>query len=182
MHDARMRRGGSLDRRRPKLALADLLGRMQFGLWTVLGEAKGVARPANGVIRYARCRCECGVERDVSVNSLKRGTSRHCGCRVSEIVTMMKTTHGGVGTPEYGSWAHLKERCSNPNCKDWPDYGGRGISVCARWRDSFANFLADMGPRPSPQHSIDRIDVNGNYEPDNCRWADPLTQRRNRRR
>jgi hypothetical protein len=183
MHDMRIRRGGSLERRAPKLSLSELLrGETRFGMWTVLGEAAGVPRPGNGVIRYASCRCDCGTERAVSINSLKRGTSLHCGCLISSIITDMKTVHGGCGTPEYRSWAHLKERCLNPNNKDWKDYGGRGISVCERWLGSFAGFIADMGPRPSPKHSIDRIDVNGNYEPGNCRWADPVTQRNNQRR
>ena len=82
---------------------------------------------------------------------------------------------------EYGSWAMMKQRCLNPNSKNFKHWGGRGVEVCAHWRD-FLCFLADMGPKPSPKHSIDRIDVNGNYTPANCRWATPSEQRRNQRK
>ena len=97
---------------------------------------------------------------------------------------MGKIKHGatmGRTTPEYRTWQRAANRCHNPNSEDFRDYGGRGIRVCDEWRNDFAAFLADMGPRPSPRHSIDRINVDGNYEPGNCRWATPTTQARNRR-
>lgn len=83
-------------------------------------------------------------------------------------------------TPEWRTWSAMRERCNTPSCRNYPDYGGRGISVCDRW-DVFENFLADMGFRPSDNHSIDRIDPNGNYEPSNCRWATRKQQGRNKR-
>jgi hypothetical protein len=92
-------------------------------------------------------------------------------------------THGHSGrrrqTPEYRTWKGIKTRCFNQNCADYAAYGGRGITVCERWRSNFLNFLADMGPKPSPLHSIDRIDGTGAYEPGNCRWATSKEQSRN---
>ena len=89
--------------------------------------------------------------------------------------------HGLSESLEYKSWAKIKQRCLNPNDKRYESYGARGITVCERWKNSFLSFLEDMGPRPSKEHSIDRINVNGNYEPSNCRWADIITQNRNKR-
>lgn len=94
----------------------------------------------------------------------------------------MTVTHGLSRTLEYRIWRGMITRCTNPNRESWKKYGGRGISVCARWRSSFESFLADMGPRPSPRHSIEREDNDGNYEPGNCRWATATEQGRNTRR
>lgn len=88
--------------------------------------------------------------------------------------------HGMRRTPEYEAWRGMKRRCYKPSCSKYEQYGGRGISVCERWRHSFDAFIADMGPKPSPDMSLDRINVDGDYEPSNCRWADPNTQMRNR--
>lgn len=187
-HEARMRRGGSFEPRKPRKTLDELLGfSSQFGDWQVLCEGAPYSRPTSdgakhrdGVQRTALCRCVCGVQREIPVHTLKQGHSRHCGCKVPQIVSEMKTTHGMTETPEHRTWAHMKERCSNPNNKDWHLYGGRGIRVCERWRDSFEAFYADMGPRPQGM-SIDRIDVNDHYRPGNCRWADKFTQAQNKR-
>jgi hypothetical protein len=91
-------------------------------------------------------------------------------------------THGMRHTKEYRSWYHAKQRCTNPNHIGWDLYGGRGIRMCEQWLNSFAQFYKDMGPKPGPRYSLDRIDTNGGYAPANCRWATPSTQTRNSRR
>jgi hypothetical protein len=96
-----------------------------------------------------------------------------------------KATHGdslrGNRTAEYNAWRTMNKRCSNPNRPQWKDWGGRGIKVCERWRKSYLAFLTDMGRKPSPELSLDRIDNDGNYEPGNCRWTTRLQQNQNRR-
>lgn len=94
----------------------------------------------------------------------------------------MLRTHGLSGTPEYRVWVDMRRRCYNVKCKHYDNYGARGIIICDRWFNSFENFYSDMGPRPSKKHSIDRIDVDGNYCPENCRWATKLEQDRNKRK
>ena len=147
----------------------DLSGR-RFGRWMALG----LSSRRQNLRTLWHCRCDCGSEREVLSVHLKRGKSVSCGCYGAEVTSALKRTHGQSGkkqTPEYKAWCQLINRCENPNGPDYRIYGARGISVCERWRNSFQNFLADMGARPTPRHSVDRRNGDGNYEPGNCCWA-----------
>lgn len=161
----------------------DMTGQ-RFGRWLVVGRAE---RPANSSNRDARWEviCDCGNRCVVTRTSLVSGESQSCGCLQRELASQVTPerfrTHGMTETSEYVIWCCMKARCTNPNNPGYPLYGGRGITICDHWLTSFENFYSDMGPRPSPNHSVDRIDSDLGYSPDNCRWADWDTQQNNRR-
>jgi len=161
----------------------DLTGQ-RFGRLTVVEKAE---RATDGRALW-RCTCECGGEKITRAQRLSSGATRSCGCLGREKsaerapdLSRANRTHGMTDTPEYESWSAMVQRCTNQRNPDYSGYGGRGITVCGRWRTSFEAFYADMGPRPA-ETSLDRIDVNGNYEPGNCRWATRKEQQRNTRR
>lgn len=155
--------------------LIDLIGQ-RFGRLVVLSSAG-----TDGGVHKWNVQCDCGRAAKVRGGSLRRKMgARSCGCLQRQHAANMcrtnKTTHGMSGTREHGIWKGMLARCSGND----PLYGGRGINVCERWM-KFENFIADMGPRPSSRHSVDRFpDGNGNYEPKNCRWATPKEQSENR--
>lgn len=131
------------------------------------------------------CLCECGNIKIISGTSLKRVT-KSCGCLAKELIKLRRTSHGNCKnnstTKEYYTWIGMKNRCNNPKFIGFQNYGERGISVCDRWLNSFDNFLSDMGLAPTKKHSLDRINNNGNYCPENCKWSTAKEQNQNRRK
>lgn len=150
---------------------------MTFGRWSVL-------RPADrsGRTRSARwlCRCCCGTERVVSGTSLRGGHSKSCGCLMRELAVQRTTRHGQSNSDLYLRWIAMKDRCGNPNNDSYEGYGGRGIRVCEQWK-SFDQFFVDMGPTYEKHLQLERRDNNGDYCPENCFWATPKQQGRNKR-
>ena len=130
---------------------------------------------------YLLCLCTCGKTVSVYRSNLISGTTRSCGCMAREISAALRTRHGCSHLPEYGIWVKMRHRCHNEESVDYSRYGGRGITVCSRWLKSFSNFYEDMGPRPSPLHSIERTDNDRGYTPRNCKWSTVGEQSRNRR-
>lgn len=157
------------------------------GRLTVLAPAEPLLSRSGRMRRRWRCRCSCGRESLVLDQSLQVairrpvGGSRSCGCLVKETATRHGCASGRRPSPEYLAWLSAKKRCCNPANPSFRHYGARGITMCARWSRSFEAFLHDMGSRPGPGFSLDRIDSECGYEPDNCRWADTETQARNRK-
>lgn len=134
---------------------------------------------------FFKCKCECGNVKKINIKSIIRFSSKSCGCGSKES-GIKRRKYGKLmdNTKVYRAWANMKTRCSNPNRKQWHNYGGRGIKVCKRWcgDNGFKNFLKDMGEPPSNKHSLDRFpNTNGNYQPSNCRWATHSEQILNKR-
>jgi hypothetical protein len=160
----------------PKVSVGD-----KFGYWTVLEK---VSKKRNGrTLIYWKCQCSCGVNKEIAQSCLLRGGSKSCGCFRLVWATTSQTLRGAHRLPlkVQRCWWDIKQRCYNPKHVSWKYYGGRGITVCDRWLNDVRAFVKDMGIPSTDDLSIDRINVDGNYEPSNCRWATSVEQANNKR-
>lgn len=157
-------------------SLADIAGHRFGKLVAVLP----VAMTKSGAVWLFQC--DCGEEKQVRLGNVRNGHTSSCGCLHRQKAKEANTTHNMSRTAVYKVWAAMVGRCCNPDDAGYPHYGGRGINVAQRWRESFAAFIEDMGPRPTANHSIERLDNDGNYEPGNCVWLVQKEQGQNTRR
>jgi len=155
--------------------LIDLTGQ-RFGRLVVTGISHKKAI-SSGTVIYWTCLCDCGSATSVRSQLLREGETRSCGCLAKEVTRDRARVHGGTGSATYTSWRAMRERCNNKNNKRYANYGGRGIKVCQRW-ENFEAFLEDMGERPEDK-TLERLDVNRDYEPGNCVWLDASKQAQN---
>lgn len=165
--------------------LIDLKDRV-YGALKVRCRAPDRVRPSGGVVPQWFCLCACGNLVLVEGADLRGRTTKSCGCMRNDYIRVSNSTHGQSKTPEYVSWLGMHRRCYEAKCSDFSNYGGRGISVCWRWRrenpEGLKNFIRDMGRKVSREWTIERTDVNGDYCPENCTWVPKSAQSLNLRR
>ena len=158
-----------------KIIFKDIAGN-KYNRWTAISYAGDSSW---------NCICDCGVNRTVNTGHLTSGASKSCGCLQKEINIKLRTKHGQskstYRSSEHTTWQNMKKRCLDQNNAHYHNYGGRGITVCDRWVNSFENFYADMGKKPTNKHTLERINNDGNYEPSNCKWATRQEQLLNKR-
>lgn len=150
-----------------------------FGRLTVV--SLSADRGDTGRRTYWNCQCQCGTVKSIRSDILKRGTTVSCGCYNVEQVKRTHTKHAMCGTPEYNAWVNMRSRCYNKKSRHYKNYGGRGITVCDEWRESFEAFFAEVGLRPSPDHEIDREENDKDYVPGNVQWSLRVDNQKNRR-
>lgn len=169
---------------KPKSYFTNLIGK-RFGYLIVLKIAKPKVNNNGRKFPQLLCLCNCGKKKIIQEFLLRIGKTRSCGCFNIQRIKVTKTKHGDASnnriSPEYRAWKHMKARCNDLNDISFYLYGERNIKVCKRWQNNYQNFLDDMGRKPSPKHSLDRINNNGNYEPKNCKWSNAFEQMNNRR-
>lgn len=163
----------------------DLTG-CKFGRWTVLEFSHFYESVNSGKKPMWKCRCDCGNEKIIRESSLKNGDSKSCGCLLKEISSNLHSTHHGTNTRLFAVWDSMKRRCENPNDKAYHNYGGRGIKVCDEWKDFavFRDWAMSTGYNEDAKRgecTLERIDSNGMYSPDNCKWCSMKEQSRNKR-
>lgn len=161
-----------------KVKVGQRYGRLVVVEWVARIRKKW--KNSNATVLFWLCRCDCGTETLVMSGNLRKNHSTSCGCKRDESGRRQLTKHGAYGKPEYLPWRSMINRCRNPKDNAYPKYGAKGIVVCDEWVESFDAFFEAVGPRPSPDHSLDRIEAKKGYVPGNVRWATPLQQARNR--
>ena len=160
-------------------AFKDITGQ-KFNYLTAISY-ESIRKPSGRSVIYWICQCDCGNITKVNTQSLQSGCTKSCGCwNVKQIIKRSKT-HGKRHTRLYNSWAAMKQRCTNQNAINYPNYGGRGITICEEWLNSFEQFANDMGDPPTNKHSIERIDNNLGYCKENCKWATREERNSNKR-
>lgn len=154
---------------------------MKYGMLTFVADEGTRQRKSGAWERWWRMRCDCGSETVTRADGVKRGHTKSCGCNRLGRALEARQKHGMTRSPEHKTWVHIKQRCLNPKATAYYKYGARGITVHEAWINDFNAFYQEVGPKPSPAHSIDRIDNSRGYEPGNVRWATSLEQSRNKR-